>query len=322
MSREPQASFLEKFQEQGFVVVEGVLDPGKDLQPIVEEYQDLLDKLARQLVGEGRLKSTYRNLPVCERLVRITQETGHLHTQPLDISLPQSDIAHDTPMHTGRAVFDLLRNPKLLDRVEAFIGPEIYSNPVQHTRFKLPKRVLPKGDWNGLADTVGWHQDRGVVLPEADESTILTVWIPVTEASEENGCLKVVPESNKHDLQIHCPVSRGGINIPGRLLRRRPVTVPMRPGSVLFMTRDTIHSSLPNQSDKVRWSFDLRYSPIGQPTGRPLYPGFVARSRSRPESVLTDPEVWSKLWRDARARLADQENPSYNRWSEDTPGCA
>ena len=321
MSRNLQASFLETFQEQGFVVVDEVLDPGKDLQPIVEEYQDLLDRLATHLVREGQLTSTYRDLPVCERLMRITQETGHLHTQPLDISLPQSGISHDTPMHTGRAVFDLLRNPRLLDRVEAFIGPEIYSNPVQHTRFKLPKQAIPRGNWNGLADTVGWHQDRGVILPEADESTILTVWIPITESTEENGCLKVVPESNKHDLQTHCPASRGGVNIPGRLLRREPVTVPVKPGSVLFMTHDTIHSSLPNRSDKVRWSFDLRYSPIGQPTGRPLFPGFVARSRSHPESVLTDPDVWSQLWSDTRSRLENQENPVYNRWSEDTPGC-
>ena len=48
-----------------------------------------------------------------------------------------------------------------------------------------------------------------MILPEADESTILTVWIPITEATEENGCLKVVPESNKHDLQTHCPVLQG-----------------------------------------------------------------------------------------------------------------
>ena len=322
MSRDSQASFLETFHEQGFVVIDGVLDPGKDLQPIIEEYQDLLDRLATQLVGEGRLKSTYSDLPVCERLIRITQETGRLHTQALDISLPQSGISHDTPIHTGSAVFDLLKNPRLMDRVEAFIGPEVYSNPVQHVRFKLPKQARPEGNWNGLADAVGWHQDRGVILPEADESTILTVWIPITEATEENGCLKVVPESNKHDLQTHCPVSRGGVNIPDRLLRRRPVTLPMKPGSVLFMTRDTIHSSLPNRSNKVRWSFDIRYSPIGQPTGRPLFPGFVARSRSRPESVLTDPKVWSRLWSDARSRLADQENPLFNRWSEDTPGCA
>ena len=98
MSKNLQASFLETFQEQGFVVVDGVLDPGKDLQPIVEEYQDLLDRVATQLVGEGQLTSTYSDFPVGERLLRITQESGRLHTQPLDISLPQSNIAHDTPL--------------------------------------------------------------------------------------------------------------------------------------------------------------------------------------------------------------------------------
>ena len=34
-------------------------------------------------------------------------------------------------MHSGPAVFDLLRHPAILDVVESVIGPEIASNPVQ-----------------------------------------------------------------------------------------------------------------------------------------------------------------------------------------------
>ena len=317
-----QNSFLETFQEQGFVVLEEVLEPERDLQPVIDEYEALLGKLAEELFQNGEIRSTYAELPLSQRLLCIVRETRRLHTQPLDISLPQAGIAHDTPIHNGKAVFDLLRNSKLLDLVETFIGPEIYSNPVQHTRFKLPKKALPSKKWNGLADTVGWHQDRGVVLPEADESDILTVWIPITEATEENGCLKVVPESHKHDLQVHCPASRGGVNIAGRLLQKKPVLVPMKPGSVLFMTRNTIHASLPNRSEDVRWSFDLRYNPIGQPTGRPTFPGFIARSRSHPDSALDDAETWSRLWRNARTRLAEKQDPVYNRWTSDTPGCS
>jgi hypothetical protein len=89
------------------------------------------------------------------------------------------------------------------------------------------------------------------------------------------------------------------------------------------MHRRTMHSSLPNRSDRVRWSFDLRYNPIGQPTGRPAFPGFVARSRREPSSELRDPNGWTELWHAARRRLAEAETaPKFNRWTADAPVCA
>ncbi len=66
--------------------------------------------------------------------------------------------------------------------------------------------------------------------------------------------------------------------------------IPMKRGDVLFLTKYTLHGSLPNTSDEVRWSFDRRCNPIGQPTGREAFPGFVARSRANPDSELHDPE--------------------------------
>ena len=66
--------------------------------------------------------------------------------------------------------------------------------------------------------------------------------------------------------------------------------MPLDRGSVLFLHKRTVHSSLPNVSEEVRWSFDLRYNPTGEPTGRHLFPGFVARSRANPETELRDPE--------------------------------
>ncbi|MCY4604951.1 MAG: phytanoyl-CoA dioxygenase, partial [Gemmatimonadetes bacterium] len=74
--------------------------------------------------------------------------------------------------------------------------------------------------------------------------------------------------------------------------------------------------------EQVRISFDLRYSPTGQPTGRPLFPGFVARSRKDPQSELRDPEAWAQSWYDARERLTDKNLPSFNRWPFEDPTCA
>ncbi len=313
----------QQFERDGYLVVDDVLDPTRDIAPVMAEYADVVDRIACSLYEEGVIQSPYRELPFEERLIRICSESGRNFPQHFDFSLPQSSVRHDTPMHVGPAVFGLLTNQRLLDLVEDLIGPEIYSNPVQHIRMKLPKRAVAQGSYNGLVSKIPWHQDNGVILPEADESDILTIWMPITEATIENGCLQVIPGSHRGDLVPHCPLEKG-VSIPEKLIPSEQATpLPMRPGSALLMTSRTVHSSLDNVTeDQVRISFDLRYQPIGQPTGRPSFPGFVARSAGHPEAVLSNPAEWARMWYEARARLAEQENPSYNRWSLDAAVCA
>jgi len=317
------AAELSHFQEEGYVVVEGVLDPDRDIAPVLAEYGEVLDRIAASLQAEGILRSTYRDLPFRERLIQVCIESGRNFPQEFDISLPQTGIKADTPIHVGPAAFRLLNTPRLLDLAEDLIGPEIYSNPVQHIRMKLPKRAVATSGFNGLVSQIPWHQDNGVILPEADAASILTVWMPLTEATVENGCLQVIPRSHRNDLVAHCPTDKG-VAIPEKLVPvAQAVPLPMRPGSVLLMTSRTMHSSLDNVTEsEVRISFDLRYQPIGEPTGRPAFPGFVARSAAHPDTVLRDPAAWARLWHEARARLAAQENPQFNRWQAGVGVCA
>ena len=70
----------------------------------------------------------------------------------------------------------------------------------------------------------------------------------------------------------------------------------MRKGSVLLLHKLIPHRSTPNLTDGIRWSMDLRYQKTGTPTGRELYPHFVTRSRSRPDSKYTDYEDWCRRW--------------------------
>lgn len=91
---------------------------------------------------------------------------------------------------------------------------------------------------------------------------------------------------------------------------------------MLFMHRRTPHASIPNISNQIRWSFDLRYQPIGQPTGRPKFPGFIARSHQQPERVLNDFHTWATLWRKARTRLAQDDSLAFHRWDGSQLICA
>jgi ectoine hydroxylase-related dioxygenase (phytanoyl-CoA dioxygenase family) len=323
------AEQLEHFHREGYLVVEDLLDPEEILDPLEAEYGTILDSLATELYDDGAITSTHENLPFGDRLTRIYQESGTVHSQYFDFSLPQKNVTYDTPMAHGPAVFNTLISPALLDAVESIMGPEIYSNPTQHVRLKPPEALTPTNPDTGQLQlgATPWHQDIGVVTEEADDTDILTVWFPVWDADEEAGCLHLVPRSHREGLNQHCPggtaTLAAGIHIPDHLFRKGDaISVPLGRGSALFMHRLTCHGSLPNKSDRIRWSLDLRYNPVGQPSGRVAFPGFVARSEAQPETELNDAETWAQLWRDTREQLARENDPSYNRWSSDDPACA
>jgi len=319
------AALRDQFEDQGYAVAKGILDPGRDLQPVVDEYASLADRLGRRWVEDGTIARYDRTLSADDRLIELMHATHGACFQWLDITLPlEDDIRIDTPMHAGPAVFRLLRNPHLLDAVELFIGPEIVSNPVQHMRIKPPERDMSaqhQPHTLTLTAKTFWHQDLAVVTDDADETNLVSVWLPLNEATEENGCLLVVPGSHKDGLAHHCdtPTLQG---IPGPLVGEERLPLPASPGDVLFLHPLLKHASLSNLSVSSRWSFDLRYSPIGQPTGRRWFPAFVARSRAHPETELTDPEAWAASWRAAREELAGRERPRFHRWDPSDPLCA
>lgn len=315
------------FSENGYAVIRGVLDPIHDLQPIVDDYKLLVNDLAERWYAAGLIRSSYAGLPFERRFTRVVEEAGAAGVkwiEYLDFALAQTGVTINTPIHLSSAVFNFLRNPRLLDVAEIFLGSEILVNPIHHIRLKPPESAVPIALRDGLTSRTTWHQDQGVALPEADNTDILTVWVPAVDATLENGCLCVIPGSHRTDLATHCPgpALDGQLHIPDSLLGGTPLPLPMKRGDVLVLHRLTKHSSLSNNSDSIRWSFDLRYQPIGQPTGRPAFPAFVGRSRQHPEMVLEDWRVWAGLWEEARAALATGQKPVFNRWAIDAPVCA
>lgn len=310
----------EQLDRSGYIVVEDVLDQKNDLQPILDEYAQVLDRLATTLHRDRKISRTYAELPFGPRLTRITKEYGSSLSQYFDFALPMGGIHPDTPMHHGQACFRLLTNQRLLDLAEEFIGPEILVSPIGHVRIKLPEGTLNSRD--GLASQVPWHQDGGVVLDEADQSNVLTLWVAINDATIDNGCMQVVPCDRESDLIRHC--TSYFTFIPDTMLEQdKAVQLPMKAGSVLLMHPKTVHSSLGNTTtDQIRISMDLRYQPIGEPTGRPMFPAFIGRSRANPDLEVRDHESWSQMWLTARTQLAHNEPGAFNRWDPNSPLCA
>lgn len=322
---------LSYFEEFGFLPVENVFNPEEVTDPVIEEYHTVLDSLAEELFKEDKISSKFQELPFGKRLTRIMQETEDTNAQYFDFSLPFAGVTKDTPCWFGPAVFKALVNEQILDVVESVIGPEIYSNPVQHVRIKPPEREIPKNK-NGqpIIGATIWHQDHGVVTENADETNMLTVWFPLLDAPVEAGPLKVAPGSHKGELLTHC----NDYKIPG--VREIPehlfdadgaVPVPMERGGVVILHKRTVHGSLSNVSENIRWSFDLRYNPTGQPTGREIFPGFIARSKKDPDKEFRNAEKWKETWLKTKEIMTtlNQEGDSdvsFGRWDGEFPECA
>jgi len=308
-----------QFNDQGFLVVENIV-PRSVLNGVVHEYSDLLNQLCQRWVERGLLHKDVIHGTFADQ-IRAAYNAELDYFQPLDISLPPGEIAADTPFHAGAAIFNLMTSDRLLDVVESLIGPEITSNPIQHVRIKPPASELYSDEIRAHIGPTDWHQDRAVTLAEADTTNMVTVWIAITDATIDNGCLQVIPESHRQPMLRHCPSPQ--LSIPAKEFAIDTATpLPVKAGGAVLFHPQTIHSSLDNISDTVRWSFDLRYNVTGEATGRPMFPDFVARSYKDPSTELTDAQQWRALWEDARARLAKERPVVIHRWPEDPLYCA
>ena len=307
---------IKSFHDNGYLVVQDVVSDS--LKGVKDEYERTLDPIWKGWVQEGRVQDT----PEFEDRIIAAYQAECEYFQPLDISLPTGEIEPDVPMHTGPEIFKLMRHPRLLDLVEDLIGSEITSNPIQHVRIKPPARDMRDGEMRAHITKTLWHQDRGVTQTVADETNMITVWIAVSDATLDNGCLQVLKGSHaKDDLLPHCPLPQ--IGIPDEFIDETDVRpVPVKAGGVVIFHPMCAHNSRENHTDGIRWSFDIRYNVTGEPTGRAQFPEWIARSQKDPNSELKDPKEWAKRWDEARARLSAKSVTEFYRWDQNAPYCA
>ena len=316
-------SQLTQFEEQGFLLARGLLDPTAELAALEVAYQDLIETLALIHVAEAddRPPPGFRNRPLGERFALMLGASGGHAVEYLDPAISAFSKSYrrrrDLPSAQIPELFRLMRAEALLDAQESLLGPEIDGSPVYHLNFKLaePHQTLARETARrlGLPDPtlcshhafhVGqtlWHRDAMYGLPDAYDSRIVVAWIPMTEAGGERGTLAVIPGSHR-DRQDALP-SRSE-------LRERSVEIAARPGDVVFFDNWLLHGSTPNQSaSEVRWAFNFRYLPRGQTAGRPYLPSVLVRSRSQPERELRNPLLWSAIWQRALDHIARPGSP-------------
>ena len=258
------------FEREGYLIIEDLLTH-EELQPVVNEISEAIDMQARRLVASGELSRLYDEYDFEHRLTKICDETDKV---ALGIWAGQL---------SGPAFFDLIRNPSLLDVAEQFCGPELIGSSLYRLRPKVP---------NNLISAVPWHQDSAYAEEFCDEHLMLTFWIALVDATEENGCMWVIPRTHQGGVLPHKNPRDGRpyLIIPKDRLPpdRPPVCVPVRKGGALLMTNRTPHASFDNRTDRVRYSIDIRYQSAQLPTNTQRYGYNRERQphRRRPRKVL------------------------------------
>ena len=274
------------YKDQGYLLVEDVI-PVEDLQLLIAELNETVDQNARKAQEKGELSDLFEDEPFERRLARIVESV----TDPSDTSFGDTFFEGLHGKLKTKGMFTVQTHPAILDIVESLIGPEILAHPQFNIRPKLP---------NQDTSVVPWHQDLGYLQPDASETFMVNFWIPLVDATVENGCMEVIAGSHKVPLINHVTGLGPGRNFKGIVDEALPdgeqVQCPVRLGSVLLIQHKTIHRSVPNHSDHIRWSMDIRYSDPRMPTGRDAVPGFIARSKAQPASVANNLEDWLRLF--------------------------
>jgi chlorinating enzyme len=224
------------YQRDGYLVVKGLVSQ-EETESLKRHAMDLLE--GRELLPG--MEALHTDAPREEKLKRFTR----IH------------MLHHADPWAER----YLLHPRILDVLEALIGPDVLS--LQTMLFFNPPGTGGQG----------WHQDSYYITTYPD--TLVGTWLALETADEENGCLWVAPgskhepiypDSNSHNGFVHSDgafsnldpvkgisVLDDEINTLSPVSRKySKVSAPVEAGDVIFFNGHLLHRSHPNRTE-TRW---------------------------------------------------------------------
>jgi hypothetical protein len=151
-------------------------------------------------------------------------------------------------------LWTLCNSPAIVGRLQSLFGPDLmvwYSNIFDR-----------HGDQPQFAGEYPWHQDVWHWLPSM---RTLAVWLAITPATRENGCVEIAPGTHLRDIPYridresgYAPWFGDYVAEPGSFNEAEKVEMIMDAGEFFIFNERTLHHSNPNLSDGRRIGFSFR----------------------------------------------------------------
>ncbi len=146
----------------------------------------------------------------------------------------------------------LVRHPKMVAAAQAVLGPDVL--------------LWGSGHFIKEANTtsyVSWHQD--LTYWGLDKPDEVTLWVALSPATRESGCMRFVPASHKIDIVPHADTFAAdnlltrGQELAVDVDESEAVDVVLRPGQASVHHGHLFHASGPNRTGDRRIGAAIRY---------------------------------------------------------------
>ena len=214
---------IEQYRNDGYLVVERLFD-ANDLKRVDQTIREMTDAALKG--GDF------------SKVLELEPEPIDGQRVPRRIFSPYDQ--HDT-------FRDLAHDPRLLDKIESLITPNFH---LQHSKLNMkPAKV---------GSAVEWHQDMAY-FPHTNDDLVTTL-VYLDDATEENGCLQVLPRHHTHYFEHSGKDGKfAGMITEDLGIFGKPISLAAPAGSAIFMHCITPHASLPNRSARARRTLIYEY---------------------------------------------------------------
>jgi phytanoyl-CoA hydroxylase len=184
---------------------------------------------------------------------------------------PEDVISKIFRLHRRPIFIEFLKDPRVIELVVASIGEDVDCFLSQFIFKNSGARGQP------------WHQD-SYYFPFEPLRPIVGLWLAITEATLENGCLHILPGSQSEGIKEHVPDRRinannGYVEIIDHDMSGSQACL-LQPGDLMVFDSHLMHRSTDNVSAGVRAAMVWHFARAGTED-----PGVVRHGKRLPNPV-------------------------------------
>jgi hypothetical protein len=210
-------------------------------------------KLSDAAIRQYRDEGYYFPVPVLDA-AEVADLRGRLETFEAAQGAPIGGAERSKSHLLFKWLDDLIRDARILDPVEDLIGSDILC---WNTIFWIKEAHSES--------FVSWHQD--LTYWGLDSSELVTAWLALSPAGEEQGCMRVLPRSHQGEMLAHTDrydpanMLTRGQEIAVEVDESRAVAMPLEAGQMSLHNVRLAHASGANRSGDRRIGVSLHYLP-------------------------------------------------------------